>query len=278
MFDFDDLEALERLEHTAAETAEADAGVGSVRVCRADVEASRQHILAASGVWHKVLRISPSARVEDVRRVFRELALLHHPDKSADHGTDADTDVFRMVRRAYEQGLASAAATVASQPVAVSTGSAQRPAYPVSPTAAKSVIRQAVDDWEHASDFGDEVRDSKTMPDEVPFVSAEEAAAWLAESACLPVDVREEHERWGVPMPGAAFLSYLELLKTPERASRQVARLREDGRPLVVYSNKGFSHGSCGMACALLLDVFAFNPALVHRLDGGYAVWCRFKA
>lgn len=278
LFDFDDLDVLESLEHTSAEIATADACVRSARVRQDDLEASRQRILAAAGDWHKVLRISPTANVEDVRRAFHELALLHHPDKCIEHSTDAHTDVFRIVRGAYEQALAAAAAPAAPRLAVVTVGVARQPAYPVSPTAARDDIRQAVDDWEHASDFGDEVRDAKTMPDEVSHVSAEEAAAWLAKSACLAVDVREEHERWGAPLPGAVFLSYLQLLKTPERASRQVARLREDGRPLVVYSNKGFSHGSCGMACALLLDVFAFDPALVHRLDGGYAIWCRLKA
>eukprot|EP00927_Polykrikos_kofoidii_P038261 TRINITY_DN32589_c0_g1_i1.p1 TRINITY_DN32589_c0_g1~~TRINITY_DN32589_c0_g1_i1.p1 ORF type:complete len:614 (+),score=171.83 TRINITY_DN32589_c0_g1_i1:41-1843(+) len=67
---------------------------------RLSVEDSTKRILAAGKGWHKVLGISNTASIDDVKKAHRQLVLLHHPDKP---GGDADT--FRLVQQAYMLGV-----------------------------------------------------------------------------------------------------------------------------------------------------------------------------
>merc|ERR1719195_1048363 len=63
--------------------------------------ASHERILAAAGKpWHKVLGLTVAAVAEDVQKAYKQLALLHHPDKP-----QGDADTFRRVREAYSLGL-----------------------------------------------------------------------------------------------------------------------------------------------------------------------------
>ena len=49
--------------------------------------------------WARVLGIEPDADVEDIKSLFRRLALQHHPD----HG--GDSEIFIKIRAAYEEEL-----------------------------------------------------------------------------------------------------------------------------------------------------------------------------
>ena len=50
--------------------------------------------------YYKILGVSPTATTEDIKRSFRKLAFLYHPDKTAgDKGAEAK---FREVKEAYE--------------------------------------------------------------------------------------------------------------------------------------------------------------------------------
>jgi molecular chaperone DnaJ len=49
--------------------------------------------------YYKVLNLSPSASADEIRKAFRKLALLYHPDKNK---TSSAQDVFREIKEAYE--------------------------------------------------------------------------------------------------------------------------------------------------------------------------------
>lgn len=58
--------------------------------------------IAAAGVdWHCILGVEPSASLAEIKLAFRDLALLHHPDK----GFENCDDTFRVVRGAYQRAL-----------------------------------------------------------------------------------------------------------------------------------------------------------------------------
>jgi molecular chaperone DnaJ len=48
---------------------------------------------------YKVLNVSPSASVDEIRKAFRKMALLYHPDKNKASSAQAN---FREIREAYE--------------------------------------------------------------------------------------------------------------------------------------------------------------------------------
>ncbi|CAE7504286.1 unnamed protein product, partial [Symbiodinium necroappetens] len=64
-------------------------------------EESRQRIQEAGGAWHAVLGLTATATLQEVKQAFRDLALLHHPDK----GFQSCDDTFRAVRLAYQQAI-----------------------------------------------------------------------------------------------------------------------------------------------------------------------------
>ena len=51
--------------------------------------------MASGTCWYRVLDVSISASAEEVKRAYRHLALLHHPDKA-----DGDADTFKRVKEA----------------------------------------------------------------------------------------------------------------------------------------------------------------------------------
>jgi len=79
---------------------------------RAAVAASRDRIVTAGKSWQKVLGLNTSASVDEVKRAYRQLALMHHPDKA--HG---DADTFRAVQEAYVLGLRKCRKQAPSQAV-----------------------------------------------------------------------------------------------------------------------------------------------------------------
>ena len=61
---------------------------------------ARARIAPAGERWANVLGLPTPACTDDVKRVYKQLALLHHPDKP--HG---DADTFKLIKEAYEVGL-----------------------------------------------------------------------------------------------------------------------------------------------------------------------------
>lgn len=298
---------------------------------------SRERIALAGKAWHKVLGVSATAFIDDVKRIYRQLALLHHPDKP-----DGDADTFRTVQEAYVLGvrkcrkrpanlseaepavesatgpIADPGAKAATEPAADAKAKAKskgkpkakgkakakseaeakhatnagaekenvRPAagnggthkskqarpkpWAVSTTAPPAKIRKAVDEWE-----GTDRYDEKTMPDNIPAVVAEEFAQWVRSAQCVPVDVRETNRHDLLEVQGAVHLSFSKMFFDTEEAAPVVARLKEDGRRLVLFSDKGGRFGTCGIVGALLLDAFGFEEELVHILEGGFEAWCQ---
>merc|ERR1740121_206153 len=68
---------------------------------------SRERIEKAGCSWYLILGVRHDACLEDVKKAFRELALLHHPDKAL----DSDNDIFGRIQFAYEQGVRRTTAT-----------------------------------------------------------------------------------------------------------------------------------------------------------------------
>jgi diphthamide biosynthesis protein 4 len=48
---------------------------------------------------YKVLGVPPTASFDEIKKAFRQAALLHHPDKT---GTDNDTDAFLKIQKAWD--------------------------------------------------------------------------------------------------------------------------------------------------------------------------------
>eukprot|EP00928_Gymnodinium_smaydae_P041627 TRINITY_DN28149_c0_g1_i1.p1 TRINITY_DN28149_c0_g1~~TRINITY_DN28149_c0_g1_i1.p1 ORF type:complete len:490 (-),score=46.89 TRINITY_DN28149_c0_g1_i1:249-1718(-) len=72
---------------------------------RAEAANSTRRIAEAGCAWFSILGVAESACLDDVKRAFRKLALLHHPDK----GLESCDEVFRIIRDAYQRGLRVAA-------------------------------------------------------------------------------------------------------------------------------------------------------------------------
>jgi len=65
-------------------------------------EESKRRIEATGWAWHQVLNVAREATLQEVKQAFRDLALLHHPDK----GLESCNETFRIVRGAYQRALA----------------------------------------------------------------------------------------------------------------------------------------------------------------------------
>ena len=57
---------------------------------------------ASSASPFEVLGVAPDASDDEVRRAYRELALLHHPDRAGDEAGGGDEAAFVRVQHAYE--------------------------------------------------------------------------------------------------------------------------------------------------------------------------------
>jgi DnaJ-class molecular chaperone len=51
--------------------------------------------------YYKVLGVAQAATAAEIRKAYRQLALVHHPDKKAT-GDNIDADEFRQVHEAYK--------------------------------------------------------------------------------------------------------------------------------------------------------------------------------
>ena len=49
--------------------------------------------------YYATLGLSPSASLADIKKAFRQLASIHHPDRNAD---ESAPERFRLVQEAYE--------------------------------------------------------------------------------------------------------------------------------------------------------------------------------
>lgn len=229
------------------------------RAC--EVLASQNRIATAGGEWFRVLGICPQSSVNEVRRAFRHLALLHHPDKNLNGARDP---TFMEVQKAYEMGMSIAVAASEEE---------SHPWQPIPVTAPRRELRRATDHWESSQDIGE----SPTLPEEIQRIPVEEFARWQISGKCLAVDMRDPPDRGGpkaVQVPGAVLLSYVELLKTPERVTVQIRQLLEEHRPVVAFSiDESYSEGVSGTACALLVDVFGLDAHRAYALEGGYGAW-----
>lgn len=65
-------------------------------------ESKRRIADTGCGAWHQVLNVAKEATLQEVKQAFRDLALLHHPDK----GLESCNETFRIVRGAYQRALA----------------------------------------------------------------------------------------------------------------------------------------------------------------------------
>lgn len=255
--------------------------------------ASRERIAKAGKCWYKILGVGASASVEEVKKTFRQLALLHHPDKP-----DGDGDTFKSIQEAYVVGLRRCSKQTPAKPrcnVDVGTDSSkaaqpkpkekrkadpakskqERPAkrmrpkpWVVPPGASDAKIRKAVELYEDSEQW-----DDKTFPDQIRVLSPQEVATQLQAGSCTPVDVREANAQSGVEIQGAVRLSYSQMIFSPHEAAPTISSLRKDGKRLVLFSEQPGLMGTCGMVGAILLDVFSFQEDLVCRLDGGCVAW-----
>lgn len=106
-------------------------------------------------------------------------------------------------------------------------------------------------------------------------VGPAELAEMLREGRCAVADAREAAESRGRAFPGACKgISFLTLQRRPDEAAVRLARLREQGGPVVVISVTG---GRCRQYCAMLIDHFGFNEDSVCRLDGGLRSWVAWE-
>eukprot|EP00747_Dinoflagellata_sp_TGD_P069103 gnl/TRDRNA2_/TRDRNA2_155990_c0_seq1.p1 gnl/TRDRNA2_/TRDRNA2_155990_c0~~gnl/TRDRNA2_/TRDRNA2_155990_c0_seq1.p1 ORF type:complete len:460 (+),score=82.65 gnl/TRDRNA2_/TRDRNA2_155990_c0_seq1:120-1499(+) len=227
--------------------------------------------------WHQVLGLEERASVDEVKRAYKELALLHHPDKGLSDAAWGD-EVFRRVQLAYEHGLVAAAATAleVAEPVPDSADGALV-VKPVKPTSGKAEIRAAVEIWEEAWDQGH----APTYYDDIQVATVEQMVAWTLGEGCTTVDIRDANEKIGSktkdPIPGAIIMEYVALLKTPERYAAILNVLRGTPGPIILYSSKGGVSGNCGAAAGLLVDVFCIDVDNIYRLEDGYLCWVQWS-
>lgn len=87
--------------------------------------ASRLRIAAGGKNWKAVLGVAASACTEDVKKAYRKLVLLHHPDKLG-----GDVDTFRLVHQAYVLGLKKCRHVVAKSGAAAPATARCSPAKP----------------------------------------------------------------------------------------------------------------------------------------------------
>eukprot|EP00927_Polykrikos_kofoidii_P030765 TRINITY_DN26484_c0_g6_i3.p1 TRINITY_DN26484_c0_g6~~TRINITY_DN26484_c0_g6_i3.p1 ORF type:complete len:605 (-),score=188.48 TRINITY_DN26484_c0_g6_i3:41-1810(-) len=211
-------------------------------------------------------RRTDSARQERAERGWRRDREKAERDKEREQRkAEKELKAQERIERQHEKEREKAAAAAAA--AASPTVNKKKRPKPVPDNVTKVKLRSAISKWELTP---------TTFPDEIPLVKAETLATWVRASLCVPVDVRENPN--GRQVLGSVSVSYYALTTEPETVTSVVLRLREDGRKLVIVSQKAERFGVCGLAGALLLDVFGLDEANIFRLEGGYEAWMEYVA
>lgn len=71
---------------------------------RSHEEADDATAAAAAQDYYAILEVDENANADEIRRSFRRLALIHHPDKNHDDPEGA-TQRFAALQQAYEVGV-----------------------------------------------------------------------------------------------------------------------------------------------------------------------------
>lgn len=215
-----------------------------------DILSSRERIALSGAAWHEVLGVSRDSTAEEVKRAYRELSLLHHPDKSP-FGGDDDDDTFKRIVTAYEESQLR------------TEGSATR--------TERVALRARVKQWFNGE--GESVDTEVLEPSEV--------ADMLLEGSCVVVDTRDKHEQeFQGFMPGRLDgFDYSKLMLQPDLMDEQTRRLRslaDEGRRAVAISTSG--SGRCAEICSMLVVLFHFDASEVCSVEGGFQQWQAWRS
>ena len=85
------------------------AGRGDAPGAQAHADAQTPHS-AAPQAWHEVLKVSPSASVEQIHEAYRAQIRQYHPDKVASLGEELRAlaeEKSKAINTAYQEALAS---------------------------------------------------------------------------------------------------------------------------------------------------------------------------
>mmetsp|Transcript_63135 Transcript_63135/g.175021 ORF Transcript_63135/g.175021 Transcript_63135/m.175021 type:complete len:425 (-) Transcript_63135:46-1320(-) len=203
-----------------------------------DILSSRERIALAGDTWYEVLDVFQDADSDVIKRAYRELSLLHHPDKNPDQ----DDGTFKRVQQAYEE--------------------AQSFNVDAATRAKIAALRARVKKWTGG-------KRSETF---IASVDAEEMTEMLLEDSCVVLNVSEEEGmlRDADELITFESLNYLRLRLQPEAFQDRLDSLREDENRVVAVSWTG---GRCGEFCALLVDIFGFEADQLCVLHGGIQAW-----
>lgn len=67
------------------------------------VRAERSLKLSQRKDWYKILGVSKTASMSEIKKAYKKLALQWHPDKNVDNREEAEAK-FREIAAAYEVG------------------------------------------------------------------------------------------------------------------------------------------------------------------------------
>jgi len=209
-----------------------------------DILSSRERISLTGDAWYQVLGVAQDASIDEIKKAYRDLSILHHPDKNP---MDDDETTFKRVLQAYEDGQAAVGDTSAKRRRAAMRAklqpwvNGQRETQWVEAIDADELVQLLLADTARAIDVTDKPKN-----------------ALAAESA---EDSPVEFEN----------LSYMTLRLHGEVYEELLENLKEDGKKIVAVSLTGSSR--CSEFCGLLIDVFGFDAERVTRLVGGLQGW-----
>eukprot|EP00415_Alexandrium_ostenfeldii_P000519 UN0519 len=203
-----------------------------------DILSSRERIALVGESWYEVLDVFPDAEADAIKKAYRELSLLHHPDKNPDQ----DDSIFKKVQAAYEEAMSSGLDAAARAKIAA--------------------LRTKVKKWTAGARSSTFI--TKIDPDELMEM--------LLDDSCIVLNVSEEEGmlRDADELITFESLNYLKLRLKPEAFQERLDNLREDENRVVTVS---WSGGRCGEFCTLLVDIFGFDADQLCQLHGGIQAW-----